>query len=60
MVTLNPETLDGHLKTLGIEPKDDVNEYAKDPAIIKFVEDEIERVNQGLARVQTVKKVLRF
>ena len=57
LVTLNPETLDGHLKTLGIEPKDDVNEYAKDPAIIKFVEDEIERVNQGLARVQTVKKV---
>jgi len=56
LVTLNPETLDDHLKKLGIEEKKDVNEYAEDPRIIKFIEEEIERVNKGLARVQTIKK----
>ena len=48
--------MDEHLKKLGIEARDDVNEYAKDSTLLKYIEEEIERVNQSLARVQTVKK----
>ena len=56
LVTLNPETLDDHLEKLGVEKKEDFNEYAEDPKIINFIGEEIERVNKSLARVQTIKK----
>ena len=36
-MTLNPETLDDHLEKLGIEKKEDFNEYAEDPKIINFI-----------------------
>ena len=58
LVTINHETVDSYLKPLGVDKKENFEDYSKDPKIIKYLEEEIAKLNQGLARVQSIKKFI--
>jgi len=55
LFTLDSETIVTHASSLGSQ-KTSVSALADCPILKKFLNDEIERINQDLARVQTIKK----
>ena len=55
LITLNQETMDRHLDLIGVEKKEAFSDYSTDPKIMEFVKGEIKKVNETLARVQTIK-----
>jgi long-subunit acyl-CoA synthetase (AMP-forming) len=55
LVTLNQETIDRHLDLIGVEKKENFSDYSRDSKIMEFMKGEIKKVNETLARVQTIK-----
>ena len=55
LVTLDPEDAVSYAKEHGLS--EDPAELAKDPTVLKAIEDHVETINQKFARVEQVKKV---
>jgi len=55
LVTLDPEDAVAYAKEHGLS--EDPSELAKDPTVLKAIEDHVETINQKFARVEQVKKV---
>ena len=58
LITINHETVESFLAPLGVDKKENFEEYSKDPKIRSYLEEEITKMNKGLARVQTIKKFI--